>query len=279
MPPSPLVGVLGGEAVRKSPGLRLAFDAHEPTPVPVAEVDAVAVEASVQQVEPCQVHVDDEALQAALGGGAVVEIHRQASLVLRGLESVPPPGASSHMPPHDMSASPCPMAGTAGQAASVAQPESVPLREPRRARWRLPIPLRQRMRPPGSRAERFDLEVGWLRDSAEGARRSAQRSGDGTPKGGSPPALKRCFVPASSLLVSVAAASPKPCQLAGIYEWSQPKSMRTTAHGSPAGGCRLKMRRREPSGLDPESPAELGTARGGRCYGSAVSCSLDPAEF
>ena len=61
--------------------------------------------------------------------------------------------------------------------------------------------------------------------------------------------------------------------------WSQPKSTRTTAHGSPAGGCRLKMRRREPSGLDPESPAELGTARAGRCYGSAVSCSPDPAEF
>jgi hypothetical protein len=87
------------QAARELPRLNIAVAADEvPVVLPVAIVDAVAREPRVQDVQPGQVHVHDEALQAALGRRSVVEVDRQERLAAAGLEDVPPLRASGHAP-------------------------------------------------------------------------------------------------------------------------------------------------------------------------------------
>ena len=65
----------------KLPTLRLAVDAFEQTRIvtpAVTEVDAVASELGVQQVQVGQVHVHHEALEGALLARVIVKSHREA---------------------------------------------------------------------------------------------------------------------------------------------------------------------------------------------------------
>jgi hypothetical protein len=73
--------------------------------------------------------------------------------------------------------------------------------------------------------------------------------------------------PASRLRILRSLSKPVHCR--DLQGWSQPKSMRTAAHGFLAGGCRLKKRIRGPG---PRSALTAVAVRPGTSLATAVGC-------
>jgi hypothetical protein len=73
-------------ALRQLPGLRLAvYPLELAVALAVPIVDLVALKPSVQEIEPRQMHVDEERLKTARLLGLVIEINGQQRLLLRGV--------------------------------------------------------------------------------------------------------------------------------------------------------------------------------------------------
>lgn len=85
------------EALPQFPRPALAVLATDvATLLPVVDVDLPLVEVGVEQVLPCEVHVDHEVEEAPLVARPVIEIDGEARLAPTLLQRVPPAGSRRH---------------------------------------------------------------------------------------------------------------------------------------------------------------------------------------